>query len=144
MKLFIHQEICYGQFDCTLWMPYDKKNFIKRKRRTKHWSIILNVNLYLGIYSRHENIFIYINITKNYKHEHIKDMKICVNHDGSWRRINKDLAMMNHTSEKSKQGSWRRGTGCDGEGQVDVWIRGIKLAMESRISLSVNLYWIKI
>jgi hypothetical protein len=25
---------------------------------------------------------------------------------------------------------------------VDVWIRGIKLAIESRISLSVNLYWI--
>jgi hypothetical protein len=30
------------------------------------------------------------------------------------------LAMMNHTSEKSKQVSWRRGTGCDGEGQVDI------------------------
>jgi hypothetical protein len=27
---------------------------------------------------------------------------------------------MNHTSEKSKRESWRRGTGCDGEGQVDV------------------------
>jgi hypothetical protein len=65
-----------------------------------------------------------------------------VNHDGSWRRINKDLAMMNHTSENSKQGSWRRGTRCDGEGQVDIWIQSIKLAMESHISLSVNLYWI--
>jgi hypothetical protein len=63
-----------------------------------------------------------------------------VNHDGSWRRINKDLATINHTSEKSKQGSWCRGTGCDGEGQVDVLIRGIKLAMESHIALSVNLY----
>jgi hypothetical protein len=30
------------------------------------------------------------------------------------------LAMMNHTSEKSKQGSWHRGIRCDGEGQVDV------------------------
>jgi hypothetical protein len=31
-----------------------------------------------------------------------------------------DLAMMDHASEKSKQESWRRGTVCDGEGQVDV------------------------
>jgi hypothetical protein len=34
----------------------------------------------------------------------------------SWRRINKNLAMMNHASEKSKWESWRRGTVCDGEG----------------------------
>jgi hypothetical protein len=27
---------------------------------------------------------------------------------------------MNHTSKKSKRESWRRGTICDGEGQVDV------------------------
>jgi hypothetical protein len=27
---------------------------------------------------------------------------------------------MNHTSEKSKQESWRRGTVRDGEGKVDV------------------------
>jgi hypothetical protein len=31
-----------------------------------------------------------------------------------------DLATMNHTLEKSKRGSWCQGTGCDGEGQVDV------------------------
>jgi hypothetical protein len=31
-----------------------------------------------------------------------------------------DLAAMDHASEKSKQESWRRGTVCDGEGQVDV------------------------
>jgi hypothetical protein len=31
-----------------------------------------------------------------------------------------DLAMMNHASVKSKWESWHRGTGCDGEGQVDV------------------------
>jgi hypothetical protein len=31
-----------------------------------------------------------------------------------------DLAMMNHASEKSKRESWCRGTGCDGEGQVNV------------------------
>jgi hypothetical protein len=34
--------------------------------------------------------------------------------------INKDMAMMNYASEKSMQESWRRGTDCDGEGQVDV------------------------
>jgi hypothetical protein len=28
--------------------------------------------------------------------------------------------MMNHASKKSKQESWHRGIGCDGEGQVDV------------------------
>jgi hypothetical protein len=33
--------------------------------------------------------------------------------------INKDLIMMNHASEKSKWESWRRGAGCDAEGQVD-------------------------
>jgi hypothetical protein len=81
---------------------------------------------------------------KIFKNESMEDMKWCVRYDGSWRRINKDLATMNHASEKSKRESWRRGTGCDGEGQVDVWIRGIKLAMKNHISLSVNLYWIKI
>jgi hypothetical protein len=30
------------------------------------------------------------------------------------------LATMNHALEKSKRESWHRGTGCDGEGQVDV------------------------
>jgi hypothetical protein len=34
--------------------------------------------------------------------------------------INKDLAVMNHTSEKSKLKSWHRGTVCDGEGQVNI------------------------
>jgi hypothetical protein len=38
----------------------------------------------------------------------------------SWRRINEDLAMMNHASVKSKWKSWRWETVCDGEGQVDV------------------------
>jgi hypothetical protein len=33
---------------------------------------------------------------------------------------NKDLATMNHASEKSKREAWHRGTGCDGEGHVDV------------------------
>jgi hypothetical protein len=47
-------------------------------------------------------------------------MKWYVIEDGSWRMINKDLAMMNHASEKSKQESWCQGTGYDGEGQVDI------------------------
>jgi hypothetical protein len=79
-----------------------------------------------------------------FKNESMEDMNCCVRHAASWKRINKDLAMMNHASEKSKRESWCRGTGCDGEGQVDVWIRGIKLAIRNHISLSVNLYWIKI
>jgi hypothetical protein len=59
-----------------------------------------HVSWHLKYISRHEDVF--INITKSYKCELIKDMKICVNHDGGSRRINRDLAMMNHTSEKSK------------------------------------------
>jgi hypothetical protein len=42
-----------------------------------------HVNCHLKYILRHEDIFIYINITKNYKHELIKDTKIYVNHDGS-------------------------------------------------------------
>jgi hypothetical protein len=57
---------------------------------------------------------------KFFKKESMEDMKWCVIEDDSWRRINKNLATMNHTSEKSKRESWRRGTVCDGEGQVDV------------------------
>jgi hypothetical protein len=38
-------------------------------------------------------------------------MKWCVRHDASWRRINKDLATMNHASEKSKWESWCRRSG---------------------------------
>jgi hypothetical protein len=68
---------------------------------------------------------------------------MCVNHDGEWRRINKDLIVMNHTSEKSKQESWRWGTRCNGEGQVDIWVQSINQAMESHIALSVDIYWIK-
>jgi hypothetical protein len=66
-----------------------------------------HVNWHINYISRHEDVFIYINVTKSYKHELIKDTKICVNHDGSRRRINKDLATMNHTSENSKRESWR-------------------------------------
>jgi hypothetical protein len=42
---------------------------------------------------------------KVFKNESMEDMKWCVRHDGSWRKINKDLATMNHASEKSKRES---------------------------------------
>jgi hypothetical protein len=42
---------------------------------------------------------------KIFKNESMKDMKWCVRQDGSWRKINKDLVMINHASEKSKQES---------------------------------------
>jgi hypothetical protein len=42
-----------------------------------------HVNWHLKYMSRHEDVFIYINITKSYTREFIKDMKISVNHDGS-------------------------------------------------------------
>jgi hypothetical protein len=54
------------------------------------------------------------------KSEFMEDMKWYVIHDGSWRRINSDLGTMNHALEKRKRESWRQGTRCDGEGQVDV------------------------
>jgi hypothetical protein len=42
-----------------------------------------HVNWHLKYILGHEDVFIYINITQSYKRELIKDMKICVNHDGS-------------------------------------------------------------
>jgi hypothetical protein len=57
---------------------------------------------------------------KVFKNEYMEDMKWCVRQDGSWRRINKDLATMNHASEKSKQEFWHWGAECDEEGQADV------------------------
>jgi hypothetical protein len=39
----------------------------------------------------------------------LEDMKWYVTEDGSWKRINKDLTMMNHASEKSKWESWHQG-----------------------------------
>jgi hypothetical protein len=42
-----------------------------------------HVNWHLKYISRHEDVFIYINITKSYKCELTKETKICVNHDGS-------------------------------------------------------------
>jgi hypothetical protein len=77
---------------------------------------------------------------KVFKNESMKNMKWYVRHNVSWRIVNNDLTTMNHASKKSKRESWRWGTGCDGEWQVDIWIRGIKLAMKNHISISVNLY----
>jgi hypothetical protein len=60
-------------------MAYDKKKLSNEKEEIE----LSHVNWHLKYISRHEDIFIYINITKSYKPELIKDMKICVNHDGS-------------------------------------------------------------
>jgi hypothetical protein len=57
---------------------------------------------------------------KFFKNECMEDIMCCVRQDGTWRRINKYLATMDHASEKSKRESWHRGTVRDGEGQVDV------------------------
>jgi hypothetical protein len=42
-----------------------------------------HVNCNLKYISRYEDVFIYINITKSYNRELIKDTNICVNHDVS-------------------------------------------------------------
>jgi hypothetical protein len=42
-----------------------------------------HVNWHLKYISKHEDVFIYINITKSFKCEPIRDMKIFVIHDGS-------------------------------------------------------------
>jgi hypothetical protein len=39
--------------------------------------------------------------------------------------------------------TWLWWIGCDGEGQVDVWIWGTNQAIESYIVLSVDIHWIK-
>jgi hypothetical protein len=57
---------------------------------------------------------------KIFNNEFMEDMKWCVRQDGSWTRINKDLTTTNHASEKSKRESWRWGTRCDEEGQVNI------------------------
>jgi hypothetical protein len=80
---------------------------------------------------------------KIFKNESIEDMKWCVRHDGSWRKIKQGL---DHDEP------------CIGEEQADVltllyriWWRitsewliwEINLAMKNHLSLSVNLYLIK-
>jgi hypothetical protein len=50
---------------------------------------------------------------KIFKNEFMEDMKWCVRYDASWRRINKDLATMNHTLKNSKRESWCQGTRCE-------------------------------
>jgi hypothetical protein len=70
----------------------------------------------------------------------MEDTKGRVSHDGIWKRINIDLAMMRHASEKSKREAWRWGTECDREGQLDVQIWGIMLGMESHIFVSITTH----
>jgi hypothetical protein len=60
------------------------------------------------------------NVNMSYNNMLKEDTRRCEDLDGCWWRINKHLAMMNYTSEKSKHEAWRWGTGCDGEEQVDV------------------------
>jgi hypothetical protein len=143
LRLFVVQDVCYGYDDYIFVYAIWQEECHQKKRKKKSWSFMSLVNCHRNMYSRHEDIFIYINITKSYKCELIKDMKRCVNHDGDWRRINKDLAMMNHALEKCKRKAWHRGTGCDEEGQVEVWVRGINQTMKTNIILSVYIYWIK-
>jgi hypothetical protein len=80
---------------------------------------------------------------KDYQHKLIEDTKSCVDHDGDWIRIKKGLAVMNHTSEKSKWKTWRWGFGCDGEGQVNCWVQDINHAIKAYNALSVDICWIK-
>jgi hypothetical protein len=128
----------------TLWsiwlhnLNVIKTRIIPKKRMI--WSCMPHGYCHHKIYSRHEDIFIYINTVNKYQCKLSEDTKSCVNHDGNWRRINRDLTAMNHTSEKSKRESWRWGTRCDGEGQVIVWNQDINHAMESHIALRVDIY----
>jgi hypothetical protein len=78
---------------------------------------------------------------KDYKCKLIEDTKSWVDHDGDWRRINKGLVVMNHTSEKSKWKTWHRGNRCDGEGQVNCWVQDINHAMKTYKALSVDVCW---
>jgi hypothetical protein len=65
-----------------LCMTYDKKKLSNEKEEIE-LIIYVSCQLTLKYISRHEDVFIYINITKSYTCELIKDTKICVNHDGS-------------------------------------------------------------
>jgi hypothetical protein len=56
----------------------------------------------------------------SFNHMPKENTRRCENLDGSWWRINKDLATMNHKSGKSKHEAWGQDTGCDREEQVDV------------------------
>jgi hypothetical protein len=80
---------------------------------------------------------------EDYQRKLIEDTKSSEDHDSDWRRINKSLAVMNHTSEKSKWKTWRWGTRCNGEGQVNGWVQDINHAMKTYIALSVDIHWIK-
>jgi hypothetical protein len=124
-------------------MSYGQEEFHQMRKKRMSWSYMHHVYCCHETYLRHEEVFIYINITKNYKCKLIEDIKSCVDHDGDWRRINKGLTAMNHTSEKSKHESWHRGTECDREGQVNIWVQDINYAMKRHIALSVDIYWIE-
>jgi hypothetical protein len=65
-----------------LCMPYDEKNAIKRKKKNKELIICL-MSIATIKYIQDKKTYSSINKTKSYKCDLIKDMKTCVNHDGS-------------------------------------------------------------
>ena len=58
----------------------------------------------------------------------------------SWWRIGKDLATMDHKLEKGKGQAWGLASRnhCDGEEQVNAWIRWINDTMKTHVRLRVN------
>jgi hypothetical protein len=109
-------------------VPYWRINIKPSKKLT--WTINLVQHLCLDLNQERIDQVLLLSIEyiwkqldhkkKVFKNKYIEDMKWCVRQDSSWRKINKDLATMNHVSEKSKRESWRQRTICDGEGQVVV------------------------
>jgi hypothetical protein len=103
-----------------IYVKSSKKNIWIRRSWILTWFITCGL-----ILTKEELIKCYIYVLDIYgsnlikrrmfsKNKHIEHMKCCVRQDSSWRRINKDLAVMDHALEKSKRESWRRGTVCDG------------------------------
>jgi hypothetical protein len=87
----------------NLCQTKQEKNMNKKKK---------NINLVQHLWLAHNHVRIdevlVLNIgylwkqlehkKKVFKNESMEDMKWYVRHDGSWRRINKDSATMNHAS----------------------------------------------
>jgi hypothetical protein len=107
-----------NQWIVSYWRVYDKPS----KKNT--WIIKKNINLVQHLLLAHNQeridqvLLLSIGYLwkqldhkkKLFKNDFMKDMEWCVRHDGSWRRINKNLIIINHASKKSKRESWRWGT----------------------------------
>jgi hypothetical protein len=118
---------CNGQEDngCYLVQHYLVAHNQERGLIKCHIQIMDIYGSNLIISRRQWLIFLSNNKNKSFKNDLLKTRNNVSNnkkksHDGSWRMINKNLTMMNHALEKSKQESWHWGTRCDGEGQVDI------------------------